>query len=292
MRIHRCLRRDDYFELVNSAEFTERWMLESHVAKRLAGQSTFSLPGICAACMQAVDLSGDFRGAWTSPDGLQVPNWRECLVCSQCGLNGRQRCTARQIVDTVFATDRRDGFRLYMMEQLSPLYAWLKRSFPWVDCVGSEYLGSDLPGGAIRNEIRHEDAESLSLPDRQFDAVVSCDVLEHVHEPDRALREVVRVLRPGGRAILTFPMDPHLDRNQRRARIGLHGIEHLAPAIYHGNPLSELGSLVITDFGWQVLEQMRDAGLADAALSVYWSYQHGYLGIQFFFDGTAPAPAP
>src|SRR4051794_37918705 len=101
MRTHRCAHREDYFDLVNSVEFTERWMLESHLAKGLSGEARFSLPGICAACMQAVDFSGDFRGAWTSPDGLQVPNWRECLVCPQCGLNGRQRCTAREIIDIV-----------------------------------------------------------------------------------------------------------------------------------------------------------------------------------------------
>lgn len=288
MRIHRCTRREDYFDLVNSVEFTERWMLESHLAKRLAGEHAFTLPGICAACMLAVDFNGDFRGAWKSPDGLLVPNWRECLVCPQCGMNGRQRSMARQIIDTVLGTDHRDGLRLYMMELISPLHAWLRRAFPWVECIGSEYLGESLPGGTIRDDLRHEDAESLSFPDRHFGAVVSCDVLEHVNEPARALREVVRVLRPGGHALMTFPMDPHLDRNQRRATIGPNGVEHFAPAIFHGNPLSKKGSLVITDFGWQVLEQMRDAGLEDATLNVYWSYQHGYLGIQFFFAGAAP----
>jgi hypothetical protein len=288
MRIHRCARREDYFDLVNSAEFNERWMLESHLASRLADRSRFSLPGICAACMQAVDFAGDFTGAWTSPDGLRVPNWRECLVCPACSLNGRQRSTARQTMETILGSDRRDGFRLYTMEQLSPLYAWLRRTFPWVECVGSEYLGDGIAGGTLRNDLRHEDAEALSFPSGHFDAVVSCDVLEHVNEPARALAEIVRVLRPGGHALLTFPMDPHLDRNQRRATVGPLGVEHLAPAIYHGNPLSAAGSLVITDFGWQVLEQMRDAGMTDAALHVYWSYQHGYLGIQFFFRGTAP----
>lgn len=288
MRIHRCTQADDYFALVNSAEFTERWMLESHLAANLAGSDTFRLPGICTACMKAVDFGGNFEGAWESPDGLLVPNWRECLVCPECGLNGRQRSTARQIVETILNADHRNGFRLYMMEQLSPLHEWLRRAFPWVECVGSEYLGPEIPGGTIRNDVRHENAEALSFPDRSFDAIVSCDVLEHVNEPERALREVARVLRPGRRAVMTFPMDPHLDRNQRRAAITEQGIEHFQPPIFHGNPLSPKGSLVITDFGWQVLEQMRAAGLPDASLNVYWSYQHGYLGIQFFFTGTVP----
>jgi hypothetical protein len=36
--------------------------------------------------------------------------------------------------------------------------------------------------------------------------------------------------------------------------------------------------------------QLRDGGLADAALYVYWSYEFGYLGIQFYFVGHKAAP--
>lgn len=42
-----------------------------------------------------------------------------------------------------------------------------------------------------------------------FDAVIACDVLEHVPDDHSALSEVRRVLRPGGLAILTVPQrDP------------------------------------------------------------------------------------
>lgn len=42
--------------------------------------------------------------------------------------------------------------------------------------------------------------------DGQFDAVVSSDVIEHVNEPARLLREMWRVLAPGGVAVLTTPI--------------------------------------------------------------------------------------
>ena len=45
--------------------------------------------------------------------------------------------------------------------------------------------------------------EALPFPDDSFDLVVSLDTLEHVFEPERAVAELVRVLRPGGRLVVT-----------------------------------------------------------------------------------------
>jgi demethylmenaquinone methyltransferase / 2-methoxy-6-polyprenyl-1,4-benzoquinol methylase len=46
------------------------------------------------------------------------------------------------------------------------------------------------------------DAQSLPFPDRSFDAVVIAFGLRNVTDKDAALREMVRVLRPGGRAVV------------------------------------------------------------------------------------------
>lgn len=45
----------------------------------------------------------------------------------------------------------------------------------------------------------------LPYADRQFDLVVCFSVFEHLHEYERALREVARVLEPGGLFLLGMP---------------------------------------------------------------------------------------
>jgi arsenite methyltransferase len=51
-------------------------------------------------------------------------------------------------------------------------------------------------------EFRRGDAMQLPFPDKDFDAVVSTQVLEYVRDVDAALTEIHRVLRPSGRVVV------------------------------------------------------------------------------------------
>jgi len=65
------------------------------------------------------------------------------------------------------------------------------------------YLSGDLAGrGAVRLDLG-----CLPSADARFDAIVCNHVLEHVADDRRALRELLRVLRPGGWAVLQVPLD-------------------------------------------------------------------------------------
>ena len=52
-------------------------------------------------------------------------------------------------------------------------------------------------------DLRGAAAERLPFADGSFDAVVSASVFHYVRQPEAALRETRRVLRPGGRLVLT-----------------------------------------------------------------------------------------
>jgi SAM-dependent methyltransferase len=49
------------------------------------------------------------------------------------------------------------------------------------------------------------DIQALPFLDEVFDTVISCETIEHVPDPRRAVCELARVLRPGGRLLLTTP---------------------------------------------------------------------------------------
>ena len=80
--------------------------------------------------------------------------------------------------------------------------------------LGAQVVGVDLSPKSIevarrhfqiaglQAELRVANAESLDFPDASFAAVYSFGVLHHTPDIDKAIAEVHRVLRPGGRAFL------------------------------------------------------------------------------------------
>ncbi|HVQ35460.1 MAG TPA: class I SAM-dependent methyltransferase [Candidatus Bathyarchaeia archaeon] len=72
--------------------------------------------------------------------------------------------------------------------------------------VHAAYVGTDLSIEALVRHIRRPafaaDARRLPLRCGVVDAVFTVAVLEHVPEPERALAEIARVLKPGGRAYI------------------------------------------------------------------------------------------
>jgi SAM-dependent methyltransferase len=64
-----------------------------------------------------------------------------------------------------------------------------------------------------RSNIRaivYDDMTRSTLPDNSFDLVVAVEVLEHVEEDEQFIRQVRRVLRPGGAFLMTTPNGTHV----------------------------------------------------------------------------------
>lgn len=60
----------------------------------------------------------------------------------------------------------------------------------------------------VRGGVLQGDVFRLPFPENTFDRVLCAEVMEHVHDYAQALRELARVLRPGGTMAVTIPTAP------------------------------------------------------------------------------------
>lgn len=90
--------------------------------------------------------------------------------------------------------------------------------------VGARVTGVDASPGMVAEAraqaeregldvtVQEGDAEQLPFGDGQFDAALCCHMLYHVPNIERALRELHRVLRPGGRVLISTNAADHCAR--------------------------------------------------------------------------------
>ena len=84
------------------------------------------------------------------------------------------------------------------------------------------YVGIDIDGENLRKakgekenvELISMQTENLAFRDNTFDAVLMIEVLEHVFDDEKAISEIYRILKPGGKLIITapnklFPFETH-----------------------------------------------------------------------------------
>jgi SAM-dependent methyltransferase len=171
---------------------------------------------------------------------------------------------------------------VYITEQVTGLYDFLAVKHPGL--VGSEYLGDSVPRGDFDSRgVRNEDLTRLSFDNESFDAILSFECFEHMPNFSCGMKEVARVLKPGGRMMWTVPFRSDLERNIYRATLEANGsIIHHEPPEYHGDPINSDGCLCFTHFGWEMLKMVKNAGFSQAYALAYWSDIFGYLGGEQF----------
>ena len=189
-------------------------------------------------------IPDDVATAFGGADVALAYRRRESLFCRTCGSSHRVRRFASVLLDHYAerATSLAElvgepGFRSLRIAEINgigsagSMHAFLSQ-LP--ELVYSEYLGKERAGEVI-NGVRNEDLLNLTYTDASFDLVLTSDTLEHVPDVDRCLAETRRILRPGGRHVLTVPVTLWRAQSVQRAKVDAAGaVRHIQPPIYHG----------------------------------------------------------
>jgi SAM-dependent methyltransferase len=195
---------------------------------------------------------------------------RESCECAWCGGKLRARRLARVLLETYPVGEppqparsvadwvrypEAQAMRVAEINRIDGLHEVLA---PLPRLAASDFTPGAAPGEIV-DGIRNEDLTRLTYPDACFDLVLSSETLEHISDLTAALREIRRVLVPGGRHLFTVPRLPAVATTFARATLDASGATvHHATAICH--PGGDVGYPVFTEFGADCLEIFRRAG--------------------------------
>jgi SAM-dependent methyltransferase len=182
---------------------------------------------------------------------LKRSSWlRDNYRCSSCNSIPRFRA----VIDTI--KQFCEGWQDMVVHESSP-NRMASSNFLKSRCKNyssSQYF-EDVPRGQYRDGHRSEDLTALTLESNSIDLLVTQDVFEHVLEPEKAFKEIARVLKPGGAHVFSMPWYPELRTTRPRAKLADGKLVHLEPEVYHGNPVNKSkGSLVTTDWGLDFMD--------------------------------------
>jgi SAM-dependent methyltransferase len=236
----------------------------------------FEIPGICEFCTSQTMFIADPHPSSANTAPFNFKNrvyWWASAQCTKCGLSSFERAAMRVFYEgykqdhDVYHVGYYSRFRNRLSERISNL-------------VSSQYFENRSPGDVV-DGVQHEDISNLSFDSHKFDALICMEILEHVPNYQTSLSEMARILKPDGRAILTFPWLGSLTYSHlTRAEMLPDGsINHILEPEYHGDPASSQKILSFRSFGWQILDELRQAGFRKATAEFILGPLHGYMTI-------------
>ena len=232
----------------------------------------FALPGLCEICERQTSFASRSKKA---PEGgpfeYEVDWWN--TLCG-CGMPTLDRSVIHFLLEGVSGRQA----KIYHVGQYSLLARWIAENCQ--DVTLSQFEEGRRPG-EIANGVRYETLTELSFDDNTFDALACTEILEHIPDYKLAMREMARVLAPGGLALLTFPWlgGDHYEHRVRAEMQPDGTIVHFLPPEYHGDPAKKEGILSFRAFGWKVLDELREAGFASVSANFLFGPLHGYMSV-------------
>ena len=136
--------------------------------------------------------------------------------------------------------------------------------------IVSEYYDG-VESGLYVNGVLSQNLEATSFHENTFDLIITEDILEHIADPEKACKEIKRILKPGGRHISTISVMWDQPKSLVRSRIQEGKLKHYLPPVYHGDPNRPEDALVFVDFGADVVDKYLSL---TGSTEVLWSHNN------------------
>ena len=128
-------------------------------------------------------------------------HWHPETVCPNCGSQVRHRLFIAALDGQSNQPDFAEALIMKGKEVLH--FAPERQLRDRIRNASKNHTTADFDRGDC--DLKLDMSSMPSVTDSSFDVIIACDVLEHVPDDRAAMRELYRILRPGGIAILSVP---------------------------------------------------------------------------------------
>lgn len=156
---------------------------------------------ICGAKFDEYLISGTKAKVWEELHGIGAGLRKS--TCPNCGSSDRERLVYLFFKEEYLPTLKGKHIKLLHIAPELGLSKFL------ISCSEIEYTAGDkrCNGYSYPDYVNDIDIENMHIiPDNNFDVIICNHVLEHVDNDITAMKELYRVLKPGGFAILQVPI--------------------------------------------------------------------------------------
>ena len=135
---------------------------------------------------------------------------REAFSCPKCDASDRDRLMAIFLDAILPSLAKGGGIRLTDFAPSDPLSRKISRN-PLI-----EYRTADLYRNDVQDRI---DLTDISYPDESTDIFICSHMFEHIPDDRKAMRELYRILKPGGFGLVLVPLAVGVDETHEDATI-------------------------------------------------------------------------
>lgn len=158
-------------------------------------------------------------------DKQVIGGGRRAAGCYKCHSRDRERLLYAFLIEELKVTDNKNSSILHIAPEPKLSNIFLKSNVKEYICGDLFTKGYDYP-----SHVKNMNVMDIPYEDDHFDLAICNHVLEHIPEDTKAMKELHRVLKPGGHALLQVPISKNnqqtdedftiTDRNKREELFG------------------------------------------------------------------------